>query len=227
MNINNFIDTISHINLFKDFSSEELLELFKKQPYKIEEYTKNSVIHFQNEKCATLDIILKGAIVVQKIDPNGNILTISTFGTGDVIGGNLIFSHNYTYPMTILSKSQCIILHVNKDLILELCQKNKTFLVEFLQSISDKTVILTNKIKSISMKTIRQCIIDFLIYEYYRQKSYVIKLEMTKKELSERIGIQRPSLSRELNKMKRDGLIDFDTKSITIKDINLIKDVYS
>jgi Mn-dependent DtxR family transcriptional regulator len=73
------------------------------------------------------------------------------------------------------------------------------------------------------MKTIRQCIIDFLTYEYYIQNSLRIVLGISKKELAERIGVQRPSLLRELNKMRTDGLIEYDAHSITIKDIILIE----
>ncbi len=69
------------------------------------------------------------------------------------------------------------------------------------------------------MKTIRQCIIDFLMYESFSQNSRTIKLGYTKKELAEKFGIQRPSLSRELNKMRKDGLIEYDAHSITIIDI--------
>lgn len=93
----------------------------------------------------------------------------------------------------------------------------------FLQSISDKTLILTDKIKSISMKTIRQCIIDFLTYEYYIQKNQRIVLGISKKELAERIGVQRPSLLRELSKMRTDGLIEYDARSITIKDLEFME----
>ena len=46
---------------------------------------------------------------------------------------------------------------------------------------------------------------------------------MTKKELAERLGIQRTSLSRELNKMKKDGLVDYNTHSITICDFDIIR----
>ncbi|MBM7869132.1 CRP-like cAMP-binding protein [Clostridium pascui] len=223
MNIRDFIHIIKHTNLFNTISSEELVQLFTSPNYEIKEYNKNKVIYLQNEKCTTLDIILKGSIIVQKIDTNGNVLTISTFSTGDVIGGNLIFANTNTYPMTVASRSSCIILHINKDLILELCQKNRNFLIEFIKSISDKTIILTNKIKSISMKTIRQCILDFLTYEYYIQKTSKIILPVSKKDLAERIGVQRPSLLRELNKMRRDGLIEYDAHSITIKDVEFIK----
>jgi CRP-like cAMP-binding protein len=214
-----YIPLLKNIDLFKDLSFEDLNHLFTKDLYELKNYKKNSVIYFQNEKCTRFDMILKGTIVVQGIDSKGNALTISDFTVGDVLGGNLLFSHKNFYPMTIISKTDAIVLHVKKDLILKLCQINKVFLNNFLISISDKTLILTDKIKSLSMKTIRQCIIDYLIYESFSQKSSTVKLDYTKKELAEKFGIQRSSLSRELNKMRKDGLIEYDAHSITILNI--------
>jgi CRP-like cAMP-binding protein len=214
-----YIPLIKKIDLFKDLSKEDINNLFTNNLYVIKNYKKNSIIYLQNEKCTTLDIILKGTIVVQGIDSKGNVLTISDFNIGDALGGNLLFSHKNFYPMIVMAKDNAIVLHMKKDLILKLCQSNINFLNHFLRSISDKTLILTDKIKSISMKTIRECIIDFLTYESYSQNSKIIKLEMTKKELAEKFGIQRPSLSRELNKMRKDGLIEYDAHSITIIDL--------
>ncbi|WP_243156050.1 helix-turn-helix domain-containing protein [Clostridium sp. C2-6-12] len=59
-----------------------------------------------------------------------------------------------------------------------------------------------------------------MLYEKYIQKNNVIKLTLTKKQLGEKFGIQRPFLSRELNKMRKDGLIKYDAYSITIVDEN-------
>ncbi len=217
-----YIPLLKNIDLFKDLSFEDLNYLFTKDLYEIKNYKKNSVIYFQNEKCTRFDIILKGTILVQEIDLKGNALTITDFTVGDVLGGNLLFSNKNFYPMTVLAKIDVTILHIRKDLILKLCQTNVVFLINFLESISDKTLILTDKIKALSMKTIRQCIIDFLIYESFLQKSRIIKLELTKKELAEKFGIQRPSLSRELNKMRKDGLIEYDAYSITIIHMKLL-----
>ena len=214
-----YIPLLNKIDLFKNISFDAVNSLFTKDLYEIKNYKKNSIIYFQNEKCTTFDIILKGTIIVQRIDSNGNALTISDFTIGDVLGGNLLFSHKNLYPMTILSKTNTTILHIKKDLVLKLCQNDINFLNNFLISISDKTLILTDKIKALSMKTIRQCIIDFLIYESYSQNSKTVKLGLTKKELAEKFGIHRPSLSRELNKMRKDGLIEYDARSITIIDI--------
>jgi len=36
--------------------------------------------------------------------------------------------------------------------------------------------------------------------------------------LAERLGIQRSSLSRELNKMRKDGLLEYDARTVTLKE---------
>ncbi len=214
-----FLKILEHTDLFRDISANDIEEIFLADYYLVNKYNKNSVIYFQNEKCTTLDIVLNGIVTIQGIDEKGNYISISDFTIGDALGGNLLFSHKNFYPMTVLSKTDVTILHLKKDLILNLCQKNTEFLTNFLQSLADKTLILTDKIKTLSFKTIRQCLIEFLIYESYVQKSKTIKMEMTKKDLAEKFGVQRPSLSRELNKMRKEGLIEYDAHTIKILNI--------
>jgi len=200
--------------------------LFQNNLYRISTYFKDSVVHLQNEKCESLDIILSGTVLVQRIDSDGDLLTICNFSAGEAMGENLLFSHRNFYPMTITAKCDTEILQIKRELIMKLCQENMKFLNGFLQSASDKTLILMGKIKTLALKTIRQCIIEFLLYEYHVQKSTTIKLNMTKKELAEKIGVQRPSLSRELNKMRKDGLIIYDPKQITITDVDLLNKLH-
>ncbi len=221
-----FIKLLLNTDLFKCFTEGELTNIFNNDNYFIKSYTKDSVIYLQSEPCNSMDIILDGNIIIQKIDAEGNVLTISNFTLGDVIGENLLFSSNNKYPMTITAKSNTEILHIKKELVLKLCQTNDCFLNTFLKSLSDKSMMLTHKITTLTMKTLRQSIIDFCLYEYHIQKSNKIKLNMTKKELAEKIGVQRSSLSRELNNMRVDGLIDFDAKYIYINDIQILNELH-
>ncbi|AJD30097.1 Crp/Fnr family transcriptional regulator [Clostridium sporogenes] len=217
-----FIEILQHVDLFKGLTSENIEDLLIIDSYYIKEYKKNSVIYFQNEKCITLDIVLKGVVSIEGIDDKGNYVAISDFSTGNLIGGNLVFSHKNFYPMIVLARTDVTILHLKRDLVLKLCQNNYNFLINFLASLSDKTLILADRIKTLSFKSLRKSIIDFLIYESYSQKSTKIKLRLTKKSLAEKFGVQRTSLSRELNKMREDGLIDYDAYSITIIDKDLL-----
>jgi CRP-like cAMP-binding protein len=222
MNINKYTDIVANMDLFRGLGKDDINKLFSNQKYFIKKYGKGEVIHFQNEICHTMDVILIGQTLVQKIDKNGNILTISTFSSGEIIGANLLFSSRNQYPMTVVSKENSTILHIHREFVLELCQSNTHFLTSLISTISDKTLTLTDKINTIALKTIRQRIIDFLIYEYHIQKTTKIKLNMSKKEMAERFGIQRPSLSRELNNMRKEGLLDYDANAITILDMEII-----
>ena len=222
MRIENYSRILGSIPLFKGLTKDKLLKIFKTENHSIKEYNKNTIIYLQNQRCNTIDIILSGEVVVQRIEESGNILTINAFGAGETLGSNLIFSSKNNYPMTVIAKSNCTLLHITSSLVLELCRMDEIFLFQFLQNISDRTVFLTDKIKSITLKTIRECIIDYLTYQYYHQGSLKIKLDVSKKDLAEKLGVQRPSLSRELKKMRDVGLVDFDAYSITIKDVSIL-----
>ena len=94
-----------------------------------------------------------GLYTYPKIDEKGNILTITEFGPGNSIGGNLLFSENPLYPMTVIAKDEVILLILISIWYLNYATKINPFLLNIL-SISDKAAILTNKIKTISMKSI-------------------------------------------------------------------------
>lgn len=216
---------LASIDLFKCFNEEDFQSIFKNNS-SLKKYPKNSIIYMQNEECKSMDVILKGTITIQKIDSEGNILSLNDFSNGEIIGENLLFSVDNRYPMTISAISDVIILHIDKELVLKLCQINECFLLKFLQSLSSKALFLSNKITTLTMKSLRQCIIEFLLYEHHVQQTNNIKLIMTKKDLAGKFGVQRTSLSRELNKMRKDGLIDFDNNYIRIKDIKLLSELH-
>lgn len=222
MIIKDYIDIIQSNILFKNISMEKLEELFKFDELSIKKYSKDEVIYFQNEECKTFDILLEGKVSVQNLDENGNILNVANFYSGDSFGGHLIFADNNFYPMNLISKSSSVILKIKKFLVLKLCQTDSNFLQEMLRSISNKTIIISNKIHDISLKTIRDCIIDYLKYEYKLQNSLKLNMTMSKKEWAEKIGVHRPSLSRELMKMKREGLIEYTRDSIIIKNADIL-----
>jgi CRP/FNR family transcriptional regulator, dissimilatory nitrate respiration regulator len=209
--------------LFKDFDTEYLNNFLKESEYTIGNYGKEDIIAIEDEVCATLSIVLDGAVEIQKIDSSGKILTVAQFTIGDTFGENLIFGDKNHYPMTVVSKGKTVVLHLPKVSVVKLCQSNTVFLNEFLRALSNRAVNLSAKLKEVTLKTIRQKICEFLLMQYNKSKDSTIKLGMSKKEWADKIGVQRPSLSRELIKMKEEGLIDSDKDTIVILDLDCIE----
>jgi len=164
-----------------------------------------------------MEVVLEGTLVVERIDVSGDVLTVAEFKQGDVLGGNLIFASQPQYPMTITARSRVKLLEINKKVVLELCRQNTGFLEAFLSLISNYTFLLGEKIKQDVRRPLRDKIISYLEVERKRQQSNRVKLSMSKKALAERLGVQRTSLSRELQRMKQEGLVDYDAHSVTLK----------
>lgn len=127
-----------------------------------------------------------------------------------------MFLKNPHYPMTVTTKQPTVILEINKTRLFQLFSDNHDFLRSYLEYVSDHTVILGDRIKHYVNRTIRESIMSYLDYELKKQNGNTIKLSITKKALAEKIGVQRTSLSRELAKMRDDGLIKFDIDSIEL-----------
>lgn len=202
--------------LLENIDKNQLEDYIRNNEFIVKTFFKNNIIHFEGEVCTTFEIILSGKVIVERIDDLGNLMVVSEFYKDDILGGSLLFSNNPYYSMNVTAKSEVKLLVIKKETLFNLLKSNHSFLESYLMHISNNASILGNTIKSYVNRTIRDCITSYLLNESNIQNSKKVVLNISKKELAEKFGIQRTSLSRELNKMKKDGLIDYDSKSITI-----------
>lgn len=202
--------------LLSKLSREEVNVGFSDGSFNINTFGRSNIIHFSGDVCRKLEIILSGHVSVERIDESGNLMTIAEFYDGEILGGNLLFSKTPYYPMTITAKQPTIILAIDKKRLLRLLGANPIFLESYMEFVADHTTILGDRIRHYVGKSIRECVMTYLNYERQKQGSNRILLSITKKALAEQIGVSRTSLSRELAKMKNDGLILYDSKMIEL-----------
>ena len=223
MKLEKHIDVLINTKFFSLDSKEALIEIFSSIDYKITEYSKGQVIHNEEDYCDCLSLILKGNVEIQKIDAMGKLLTVAEFTVGSTFGENLIFGDKDHYPMTVFSKTDCIVLEIKKESVSKLCQLDSHFMYEFLNIVSNRALVLNSKLKEVALKTIRQQICEFLLLRFEETMKMEVPLGMTKREWADKLGVQRPSLSRELIKMKEEGLIDYDKDSIIILNLEALE----
>lgn len=207
---------LSDIGFLRSISNEKRKQLLQEGKLSIREYGNHEIIHFEGDKCSGVEVILSGEVVVEYINESGDLMIITRFSRGDILGGNLMFSQNPHYPMTITAKKASTIIYIDKEHLFQLFLENPEFLKGYLEFVADHTIILGDKIKMDVNQTIRQRVIKYLEYQKERQHNASMKWDVSKKELAERMGIQRTSLSRELAKMRKEGLIEYDAERVTL-----------
>ena len=76
--------------------------------------------------------------------------------------------------------------------------------------ITGKNRNLMQKIEIISKRTIREKLLAYLSIQAQQQNSPYFEIPLGRVELAEYLCVDRSALTRELAKMKADGLIDYD-----------------
>ena len=186
--------------------------------FTIKSYPNNKVIAEEGEISTSIGILLSGKVNVKAYTSGGKNFTVNTLTEGQMFGDMLLYSdNNKTYPGSLVSVGDSVILYMDNNRFKSLLHSNQTLCTNFLRLLSNKALSVTMKSKLLSQDSLRDKILFYLTQEKRKQDSNVISLNMTKEDLANLLFTQRPSLSRELKHMKDEGLIDYDRYTITLK----------
>ncbi|MDR7857680.1 Crp/Fnr family transcriptional regulator [Tissierella sp.] len=219
-----YLDSLNKSILFKNVAVDEISILLSTVQYNITNYEKNDVIAIEEDDCHSLGIILNGSVEIHKPFPSGKIVTINNFEAGNVFGEALVFSGTHKYPATIISSTDSKIMYINKDDIIKLMMANDKVLNNFVSVLSNRILMLNNRMTNLSYDTVRKKIANVILNEYSKQQSKNLILPFCRKKMAELLNIPRPSLSRELANMKDDGIIDYYKNKLQIIDVDLLED---
>lgn len=220
-----YLDSLEECVLFKNLEREEILNTLKSIEYNTKNYEHEDVIAIEGDDCQSIGIILDGNIEIHKSYSSGKVVTISHFKQGNIFGEALVFSGRHKYPATIISSNNSKIMFLNRDDIIKLMTINPQVLNNFVAVLSNRILMLNDRITNLSLDTLRKKITNILLLEYGRQKSQYITLPYSRKKMAELLNTPRPSLSRELVKMKEEGLIDFHKNKIKIINLKELEKV--
>ncbi len=209
-------EEVKHIALFQGIDSATLERLVVEREIYSRSYHKGATVHEQGKACIGADIVLSGKLIAYALADNGSETVVFTFGANSLIGANLVFAEQNTYPINIYCTEGCVLYHVTKSGIEELL-KHREFVMRYVQSLSENSQGMNQKIAMYTRKSLRDNLTDYLRALSVEQKSDTISLPITKKQLADYFGVQRPSLFRELKRMKDEGIIEIAKKEITLK----------
>ena len=217
-----YINAIIKTNLFDNIDKKEIpniLENFKSQK---KSYDKGNIIIDTGDKVESIYIILNGKIEISKEydDTRKNIVNI--LESGEIFAEAIALSTNKISPITAISLNKSELIKINIKYIFDnnLEKNNKNIFIEnLLKIISDKNKFLSIKNDILSQKSLRSKIILYLKYMSNMQKSKKITVPYSRDKLAEFISADRSALSRELNRLAREKMIELNGNKINILNI--------
>jgi CRP-like cAMP-binding protein len=209
-------ELLKDIPLFSQLPPDAVMPLVSDNQIYLKSYSKGATVYNQKDRCKTFDIVLSGSLVAYSLLENGSAMTMFEFPKGKMLGANLLFGDTNTYPFTIYCLSDARLLHVTQKAV-SFFLHDYHFTMQFVRMLSYNSQKLNQKITMATQKTLRENLLDYLKQQSVLQCSNSIVLPISKKQLADYLGVQRPSLFRELKNLKDEGVIDIFNRTVQLK----------
>ncbi len=196
------------------FSNTNLDEkLYKKVTYK-----RGEVVFNSGDICNEIGFVEEGLLSIKTHTYTNDEYEISSLKENTCYGMFLLFSDDPHYLGTCIALKQTTVYIFTKDNLLKALQ-NTSFLNNYLHLSSNLAKANQKKLKILSQKSIQNKILFLLISNYQENGSSILKIK-SKESLANYLCITRPSLSRELIRLKKLKIIDYSRNYLKLIKID-------
>ena len=180
-------------------------------------YHKGEVLFSAQEKANGFFYVESGEVRVYKMVENGGEVEVVRRGSGDFRGETIVFVSS-EFPFFAQAVKDSRIMFFDKTAILREMETEPSVGKFFVNLLASKCVVLSRRVESLGLLTVRQRLIQYLISNCSGGLQCVIELKVKKSELAKILGTVSETLSRNLKQMQEEGLIEVEGNRIRVVD---------
>ena len=209
-----------HSPLFDGIKAEDLKAMLGCIGYHIGTFKKGDIVAFEEENIKHIGIIISGAVDMVKEDLWGNKTMLIRMRQNEMFGETFACGNDNLSVVTFVVSEDATVMFMPFSRVMHSCTMACEFhhrLIEnMVKLIANKNRDLMRKVDVVSKRTIREKLLAYLSIQAQVQSSRYFEIPLGRVELAEYLCVDRSALTRELVKMKEDGLIDYDRNCFRI-----------
>lgn len=214
--------------LFKGLKTYDIERVYDFTMPTTKEFDKNETIVGQGEIVSKIGIIKKGTVISMKYHLNGEAQILRIYKPGEVLSLDTVNTTFLTSPVSLISQTECVIVFLNYKKLLEVDKINpeikETIIFNNSEILSNELVRLMYKIDVLSKRTLQERVLTYLSIIREKKGTDTFDISMNQEQFAQYLCVNRSVLSKELNLMRKNGLIDYKKNKYTIyQHINLTK----
>lgn len=223
----NSIALMRKSELFRDLTKRECLEVLDRVRNFVIGYDKNEHVINQGEAVRYIGIVSMGTLTGIKNHYDGSAQVLRVYEEGDILGLDGAASRLSTTPVTIQAETYSTLLMLeykelrgNDFLSGNIQRKIDENLVRVL---ADENIRLMYKVDVLSKRTLRERILAHLSVISEKRGTLQIDIGMNQEKFAQYLCVNQNVLCNELNKMRREGLIEYKRSTYTLLMTGLSK----
>jgi len=168
------------------------------------------MLFLEGDRCDRIGYVAEGQIVIRSSTPDGAEYLVQTVSPGQFFGDVMTFANEPRYLGNVVAETEVLVAFYSPRSFLKWLGQEEGLLEAYLRGLAQKTFELKQDVKLLAIPSLRERILFFLESERKKQDADSITLGMTRERWATKLGVCRPSLSRELSRMRKAGLIRID-----------------
>lgn len=216
-----YIDILKRTKLFSGISEDDISAMLGCLGAKLFTYKKGEFVLKQGERLYGIPVLVKGRLLIQKDDYWGNRSILGSIDVGEV------FAEAYAAPESdplfndVIAEHDSTVVFFDIKKILSPCPSACRFHAVVVQNllfaVCEKNRKLVQKLGHMSKRSTREKLISYLSEEAKKHNSSHFEIPFNRQQLADFLSVDRSAMSKELCKMRDEGLIVFNKNRFELK----------
>lgn len=173
----------------------------------------------KGEEVNSVYFLIQGKVIVKHSFNSGVLVVVESITAPFPLAAFMIFSKKRHYIIDICAVTDCEIYVFPKETIEKQMIKCKEFMRGFTEYNADRSVRAYEKILFYSLKGIKAKVVHYILSI---ENDLEFNFEMNISEMANSFGVERPSLSRAISDLVKDGCIEFNRGGGRILDLEAL-----
>jgi CRP-like cAMP-binding protein len=210
---------LATISLFQNLAPQYYDDLAR--IVRVKDIARNQFVFSEGDDGIGFYVIISGRVKIYKMSPEGKEQILHILGAGEPFAEVAVFSGAH-YPANAETLDDSSLFFFPKQLI----SRNPSLAMNMLAALSIRLKQFSHMIEALSLKEVPGRLAAHLLYLSARNNDASdLLLDIAKVQLASLLGTIPETLSRILNKMNKQGLIESKGPAITILDRHGLEDL--
>ncbi len=222
-----YLAALSKTPLFTGIGREELASFLICLNPNTQEYAKNEIIATEGAPFRGIGCVVAGEVSIQKENAAGERVILSVLKPGSLFGEMAAWSQKPRWPATAQAMDGCAVMFIPPEKVASPCSRacrwHSVIIQNMLKILSEKALALNRKVDYLAMKSMRGKLAAYFIEQQKQEGATLFRMPLNRNELADYLGVSRPSMSREMGRMRDEGIIDFHLATVKIKNMKALK----
>jgi CRP-like cAMP-binding protein len=211
--------------LFSGLTEEDLNNLFKKVNHQIRRFRSGEMLAQAGEAVDKAMLLMNGRLQGEMVDFSGNSLKIEELDPPQMVAAAFLYGPQSKFPVFLSAKTDGEMMIIPKREFTSMLSLEPKVMVNYINIVSGKAQFLSGKITFLSLKTIKEKIAYYLLQRLKSGADNSVKMDQTQTNLADLFGVARPSLTRTILEMEKQGILSWSRESVSILDPGKLKTI--